>query len=244
MGHPNQNLDDQRAFAEAAGAGKGLGAMGADLRSGEGARMHFVRKVYMTLLGGLGVGAIGAYLGAQNAEAMVNSGWWSAAHWGELIFFIATLLLRRVPVVNMIMFLGFNLSFGAMVGTFEPILAAQGQGHVFWQAAGTTVAIFGGLTAYVFATRKDFRFLGGMLFMTCWGLFFFGLMNMFFGWGLHASMGYQMIGLLLVSGFILYDTSNVLLHYDDEDYVAAALELAWDFWYLMLKLIMIFMDRD
>jgi FtsH-binding integral membrane protein len=53
-----------------------------------------------------------------------------------------------------------------------------------------------------------------------------------------------MIGLLMVSGFILYDTSNVLHHYDDEEYVAAALELAWDFWYLMLKLIQIFMDRD
>lgn len=244
MGHPNQNLDDQRAFAGAAGASKGLGGMGADLRSGEASRMGFVRKVYVTLLGGLGVGACGAFLGAQNAEALLSSGWFSAIGWFELIFFVATLLLRKVPVVNLLMFLGFNLSFGAFIGVFEPVLAAQGQGHVFWQAAGATVAIFGGLTAYVFATRKDFQFLGGMLFMTCWGLFFLGLMNMFFGWGLHASLGYQMIGLLMVSGFILFDTSNVLLHYDDDEYVAAALTLAWDFWYLMLKLIMIFMDRD
>ena len=244
MGHPHQNFEDQRAFAEAAGAGKGLGDMGAELRSGEGARMHFIRKVYGLLLAGIGVGSIGAYVGAVNATSIIDSGWVSAFGWFQLIFFLATMALRKKPVLNKILFFGFNLSFGGMVGIVSGLLAADGQGHVVWQAAGTTVAVFGGLTAYVFATRKDFRWMGGMLFMTCWGLFFMGLMNMFFGWDLQANLGYQMIGLLMVSGFILYDTSNVLLHYDDDEYVAAALELAWDFWYLMFKLIQIFMDRD
>jgi FtsH-binding integral membrane protein len=41
----------------------------------------------------------------------------------------------------------------------------------------------------------------------------------------------------LVSGFILYDTSNVMLHFGTDQHVAAALELLADvamlFWYIV-----------
>jgi modulator of FtsH protease len=240
MGFPQQ----EQNYQEAGGAYTGLAGAGSRLAQGPADRLDFIRKVYITLLMGLGVGSVGCYLGAINGVAILQSGMFQMLGLAEFVFFLVTLVMRKKPFWNKLFFFGFNASFGAMVGVTYPMLAATGQEFVFWQAVGGTVAIFGGLTAYVFATRKDFNFLRGLLFMTCWGMFFVSILNYFLGLGIHTSMAWQMLGLVLVSGFILYDTSNVLLHYDDGDEVAAALELAWDFWYLLFRLIMIFMDRD
>ncbi len=245
MGFPNESQQRQ-AFAQQAAAKQAFGMAGTGERfdSNPADRMPFVRKVYLTLAGGLAVGGVGAYVGAQNAGYLLGSGIFSSLAWINLGLMVATLFLRKVKVVNLVLFGLFNFIFGMSAGIYQPILASQGQGYVFWQAIGTAVAVFGGLTAYAFATRKDFSFMRGLLFTTCWGLFFLSLGNWGLGLSLHTSMLYQGIGLMMVCGFILYDTSNVLLRYDDEDYVAAALELAWDFWYLVIQLIQIFADRD
>ena len=46
----------------------------------------------------------------------------------------------------------------------------------------------------------------------------------------------------LASGYILYDTSNVLHHYREDQYVAAAIELFADvalmFWYILQIFVM------
>lgn len=249
MGYPEKKSRQESGeeFLNAGMAAKAaMGSMGRteEVHRSPESRMHFVRKVYATLAGGIAVGSVGAYFAANQTVAAVVSGNFSAFALAELVFMIATLMLRKVPVLNLILFAGFNLSFGAMVGSFYPILESTGQVEVFWQAAGGTVAIFGGLTAYAFATRKDFSWMGGWLYSVCWGLFFVSLANWWFNVFDPGSMLYQSIGLVMVCGFILYDTSNVLLKYEDDEYVGAALELAWDFWYLMLKLIQIFMDRD
>lgn len=237
MGFPQHENQYQQATGGLAGAG-------ARVDQGPAKRLAFVRKVYLTLLQGLAVGSVGGVIGAMNAEVILGSGMLNGFLIAEMIFFFVTLMLRRKPFWNKLFFFGFNASFGAFIGTLYPVLASQGESFVFWQAVGATIAIFGGLTAYVFATRTDFRFMGGMLFMGCWSMFFAGLFSLFFGGGLVQSTLWQFLGMLLVSGFVLFDTSNVLHHYEDGDEVAAALELAWDFWYMLFRLIMIFADRD
>lgn len=241
MGFPQSD----KAHDEAGGSEQpGLGGASQRLAEGPSARLHFIRKVYLTLTAGLAVGGVGAFLGAMFAEPILASGMFFGMCIAELVFLVATLVLRRKPFWNKVLFFTANALLGATTGIWYPALAADGQAFVFWQAIGTAVAVFGGLTAYVFATRKDFSFLRGLLFTTCLGLFVVGLGNYFLGGGLQGNLIYQMIGLVMVCGFILYDTSNVLHHYEDEDYVAGALELAWDFWYLVFRLIMIFVDRD
>ncbi len=92
------------------------------------------------------------------------------------------------------------------------------------QSAGVvTILGFGGLSAIVFKTRKDFSFLGGML---RWGFLLsivLVIAGAIFGFQLGTFFSVAMIG--MAGAAILYDTSNVLHHFPTDRYVAAALQL-------------------
>jgi len=111
------------------------------------------------------------------------------------------------------------------------------------QAGAVTLAVFGALTAAVFWSGKDFSFMGpalwvlsvvalGLVVAAAFGLFSLGLVFM-------AAM------VALASGFIIYDTSNIIHHYGTDQYVSASLELfasvALLFWYV-LRIFMISRD--
>ena len=94
---------------------------------------------------------------------------------------------------------------------------------------------FSALTALVFFTRKDFSFLRTVLM---WG----GIVALvaiaagaIFGFQLGTFFSVAMVA--LAGGAILYDTSNVLHHYPQDRYVAAALQLfasvALMLWYVL-----------
>ena len=106
---------------------------------------------------------------------------------------------------------------------FVPMLyiaAFYTQGGVIESAATVTLLGFGGLTAIAFWTRKDFSFLGAMLRWV------------------------GILALVAIVAAVLYDTSNVIHHYPEDRYVAAALQLfasvALMFWYVLR----LFMSRD
>jgi FtsH-binding integral membrane protein len=98
-----------------------------------------------------------------------------------------------------------------------------------------TLAIFGGLTLAVFVTGRDFSFLrtalvvGGCVAM---GII---LTSCLFGFSLGLIFCYAMVALM--SGYILYYTSNVMYHYRTDQHVAASLALfasvATLFWYIL-----------
>ncbi|HVS66344.1 MAG TPA: Bax inhibitor-1 family protein [Thermoanaerobaculia bacterium] len=109
-------------------------------------------------------------------------------------------------------------------------------------AAALTLVGFAGLTAIAFKTRKDFSFLGGMLrwaFVVALVAIVGGVL---FGFELGTWFSVLMVG--LAGAAILYDTSNVIRHFPEDRYVAAALQLfasvALMFWYVLR----IFVSRD
>lgn len=76
-------------------------------------------------------------------------------------------------------------------------------------AMGGTGAIFLGLSAYVLTTKKDFSFMGGFLFVGLIVVFGAAILNIFLGipaLSLAVSAGI----ILLMSGFILFDTSRII----------------------------------
>lgn len=104
------------------------------------------------------------------------------------------------------------------------------------QSAGlVTMVGFTGLTAIAWTTKKDFSFLGGML---RWGAILALVLiaaSLLFGFQLGIFFSVVMVG--FAGAAILYDTSNVLHHYPQDRYVAAALQLfasvALMFWYVL-----------
>jgi hypothetical protein len=108
-----------------------------------------------------------------------------------------------------------------------------------------TLLVFGGLTAVVFLTRADFSFLRTGLTIASFAALGVIVCSILFGFNLGVVFMAALVA--LASGYILYDTSNVLHHYRIGQHVAAALALfasvALLFWYLV-QLVMSLSSRD
>jgi FtsH-binding integral membrane protein len=112
---------------------------------------------------------------------------------------------------------------------------------VIASAAVVTFFGFAGLTLVVLMTRKDFSFLRGILW---WG----GIValvliaaGVLFGFELGTFFSVAMVA--LAGGAILYDTSNVLHHYPEDRYVAAALQLFASVALMLWYVLRLFMSR-
>ena len=136
-------------------------------------------------------------------------------------------------------YLGLGLYVVAEAVIFLPLLYVASiycdSNRVIPTAGILTLATFGGLTVTVFVTRKDFSFLGPVL--SVGSLIALGLIvvAVFVGFDLGVLFAAAMV--VLMSGYILYYTSNVLHHYRTDQHVAAALALfaavATLFWYVL-----------
>ncbi|MEZ4360372.1 MAG: Bax inhibitor-1 family protein [Kofleriaceae bacterium] len=107
------------------------------------------------------------------------------------------------------------------------------------QAGLITAAIFIGLTLTVFLTRKDFSFMRGALTIGSFAALGVIIASIAFGFSLGALFSGAMI--LLLAGYILYQTSQVMAHFRPTQHVAAALMLfstvATLFWYVVRLLL-------
>ena len=94
---------------------------------------------------------------------------------------------------------------------------------VIGEAAVITLAIFIGLTVTVFVTRKDFSFLRGVLSIGIFAAFGVIIASVLFGFTLGSLFSGAMV--LLMAGYILYETTLVMKHFRPTQHVAAALML-------------------
>jgi modulator of FtsH protease len=107
---------------------------------------------------------------------------------------------------------------GLMGGSIGPMLnhylAMQGGTEIVMQALGGTAIVFFSLSAYVNTTKKDFTFMRGFLFT---GLILGVTASI--GMLVASMLGYNVapfslaisgLFVLLMSGFILYDTSSII----------------------------------
>lgn len=117
-------------------------------------------------------------------------------------------------------------------------------GEVIMQSVVITLMIFVGLTLTVFLTKKDFTFMRGVLSICTWAALGVILASILFGFHLGAIFCGLMI--LLMAGYILFQTSLVMSYFPPSGYVAASLMLfstvATLFWYV-LQFVMSMQDR-
>jgi len=142
------------------------------------------------------------------------------------------------PMIWMVMF-----KFGGDAGR-ELIMSGQLSmsslaGRVIGESVVITLAIFIGLTVTVFVTKKDFSFMRSVLVLCTFAALGVIIASMIFGFHLGAIFSGLMI--LLMGGYILYQTSSIMRDFPPTAYVAAALMLfstvATLFWYV-LRLVM------
>ena len=113
--------------------------------------------------------------------------------------------------------------------------------NVIASAAGTTILGCAGLTVVAFVTRKDFSFLRSFLM---WGGIVALLLivaSLLFGFQMGTWFSVAMIG--FAGAAVLYDTSNVLHHYEEDRYVAASLQLFSSVALMFYYVLMLFTSR-
>ena len=116
---------------------------------------------------------------------------------------------------------------GFMGATLGPVisryLGLPNGGEIVMQAMGGTAVIFVGLSAYALTTRKDFSFLDGFLMVGILLGFLAGLAAIFFEIPA-LSLTVSAVFVLLMSGLILFETSNII-HGGETNYVLATVTL-------------------
>ncbi|MDZ7737048.1 MAG: Bax inhibitor-1/YccA family protein [Gammaproteobacteria bacterium] len=129
---------------------------------------------------------------------------------------------------------------GFMGLTLGPILsmyltAFSNGSQLIMMALGGTGAIFVGLSAYALTTKKDFSFMGGFLMAGILVAFLAGIGAAIFSLpGL--SLGVSAMFVLLMSGLILYETSNII-HGGETNYIMATVTLYVSIYNLFLSLL-------
>ncbi|HWS55207.1 MAG TPA: Bax inhibitor-1/YccA family protein [Pyrinomonadaceae bacterium] len=199
-------------------------------------RMGFVRKVYALFFAATLFAIGGAGLGLSFTPLLR----FAFEHPFIMLFAMiggvfAAQAVRHVRGVNLVALFAFTTLTGVVISPLLYVLGRTNPGSIL-AAGALTVGIFGGLTAYVFVSKRDFSFMRGMLTVGLIVVVVAALVNMFvvssaFGFGIAAT------SLLLFSGFVLYDTSNIIRHYPTNEYVAGALSLYLDAFNIFLALL-------
>ncbi len=137
-----------------------------------------------------------------------------------------------------VQYAGLGLYAAAEAVIFTPLLylAALTSGpEVIAQAAIITVVTFATLTAAVLISGANFSFLGPFLAVGSIAAFAVLILGFFMGWTLGLFFSGAMV--LLMCGYILYETSSILHTFPTNAHVAAALalfsSLATLFWYVL-----------
>lgn len=126
--------------------------------------------------------------------------------------------------------LGFGLG-----PTLNYYLALTNGGQIVMTALGGTGVIFLGLSAYALTTRKDFSFLGGFLFVGFLVVLGAALLNIFFMIPA-LSLTISAAIILIMSGFILYDTSRII-NGGETNYLYATVALYLNIYNIFISLL-------
>jgi hypothetical protein len=213
-------------------------------------RSAFITKTYAHLAGAIGLFVALEAILLRTPAAATLVGLMTGNQYSWLVVLGLFMLVSYVAqswaqsaVSPATQYLGLGLYVVAEAVIFVPLLylAERVAPGVIPVAAATTLALFAGLTAIVFITRKDFSFLRGVLMFGGLAALGFIVIAIFFHFALGPIFTYAMIA--LACGYILYHTSNVMLHYRIGQHVAASLALfasaALLFWYIL----MLFLSR-
>lgn len=114
-----------------------------------------------------------------------------------------------------------GLTLGSIISAYLQFLP---NGHqIVMTAMGATGITFLALSGYALTSRKDFSFMGGFLMAGILVAFLAGLGAIFFNVPA-LSLGVSAMFVLLMSGLILYETSNII-HGGETNYIMATVTL-------------------
>jgi uncharacterized protein len=159
----------------------------------------------------------------------------------EVVMLLSMFFLRKRKAVSYTFLYIFTFISGM---TMYPVIAhyvATSGANVVINALGTTTVVFAGLALYAAKTKRDLSFLGGMLMAALLALIAISIFSIFWPLSSTGMMAYSFIGILVFSGYVLFDI-NRMKHYgvSPEEVPLMALNLYLDFINLFLYILRFF----
>lgn len=158
----------------------------------------------------------------------------------EFVMLITAFFFRRRKAVSY----GFLYTFTFISGiTLYPIIAyylSTAGANVVGMAFASTTVVFTGISIYAAKSKRNFSFLSGFLLAAILALIAIGIYNMFLPLSSTGLLAYSFIGVLVFSGYVLFDISR-MKHYGvrPEDVPLMALNLYLDFINLFISILRI-----
>ena len=196
----------------------------------------FLKATYQLFASSLMAATVGAYVGLGMASMIAS---W---YWGLVILEFALLFglyaVKDKPGINLAVLFGFTFISGL---TLTPLLSSifnmPGGAGIVAQAFLMTSIAFGGISMFAMTTKKDFSGMGKMLFIAVIILIVGSISNIFIGSSI-LQLGIAMVGALVFSAFILYDTQQIIKGGFSTP-IEAAIALYLDFLNLFISLLQI-----
>ncbi|XP_039559959.1 protein lifeguard 4 [Passer montanus] len=190
-------------------------------------RMAFLRKVYSILsvqvLLTTVTTAIFLYSPGLQAFVYERPALLLISVLGSLAVIVALTFYRHQHPVNLYLLFGFTLLEALTLA----ITVSFCDVSVVLKAFILTAAVFLGLTAYTFQSKRDFSKFGAGLFTCLWILMISGFLRLF-SYSETIELVLAAAGALLFCGFIIYDTHLLMHQLSPEEYILAAINLYLD----------------
>jgi modulator of FtsH protease len=197
---------------------------------------QFVGEVYQLFAGSLLAGAVGGYVGLSFVPALAKS---------TLLFFLIVAVefgllvllqvFRKRRPINLLLLFGFSFTSGLTLSPMLALFLGRGWGGLIGEAFLLTGIAFFVLTWISMTTKRDFSFLGKILFVSLILVIVASLLNLFLQlpW---LQIGIAVVSSILFSLFILYDTQQIIRG-EVETPVEGAVMLYLDFVNLFISLL-------
>ncbi|MDN3017615.1 Bax inhibitor-1/YccA family protein [Paenibacillus sp. BSR1-1] len=159
----------------------------------------------------------------------------------EFVMLMIAFFVRRKKAMSYSFLYLFTFISGI---TLYPIvayyLATSGANVVIMAFASTTV-VFSGIAIYAAKSKQNFSFLGGFLLAALLSLVAISIFNIFFPLSSTGMLAYSFIGVLVFSGYVLFDISRMKQYgVRAEEVPLMALNLYLDFINLFISILRIF----
>ncbi len=201
-----------------------------------------LRNTYMLLALSMIPTVLGALIGVQMGFTLFAGSPMISflAFLGIAFGFMWGIQRTKDSAMGVVLLLGFTFFMGLMLsGILRVALGFSNGGSLIATAAGGTGAIFFTLAGIATFTKKDFSFLGKFLFIGLVVVILASIANIFFQIPAF-SLTVSAVAVLVFSGYILYDISQIV-NGGETNYISATLKVYLDVYNIFVNLLNILM---
>lgn len=203
------------------------------------------RRVFILAFQLLATATVSAFMAlhAPTQEYVLTHSWpVSVSIVASFALIFALMCFKDRKPANMYLLSAFTAVEAFMVGTVTTAYCAAGERGIVLEALVLTGLIIVGLTIFTFQSRIDFSFMGAFLSMGLGALILWGIFAVIFG--IQTGYVYALLGCVVFSGYILFDTWLIMDQLSPHEHVLAAIMLYLDIINLFLYSLQLLSSED